>query len=252
MERNNATLHLARIDEAVAARDLQAVRWLLGETQALDHASGRAYGTDSLVETFRWIIERFAGLAYGNEPLAVLGPSLALARWRESGSEVAGDDLPIGPFELEGTVLVEADSGARSTRVEIYGADHLGDAVARLYERHAEILPEGPERDRAAATARSVAALMAPPDRWSFASDAEAKDHRTVGFGSLHGADAVVRAIRALSQLTDDWDFRINDVLDLRSDRSSCAGRTRAPTAPAAAPSSGFSACSGSSGPTAS
>ena len=32
-------------------------------------------------------------------------------------------------------------------------------AIARLYERYAEILPEGSERARAAATARSVAAM---------------------------------------------------------------------------------------------
>src|SRR4029453_17413965 len=164
-------LHLARIDEAVAARDLQAVRWLLGETQALDHVSGRWYGTDSLLENFRWTIERSAGLAFSNEPIAVLGPSLALARWRESGTKVAGDDLPIGPFELEGTVLVEADSEARSTHVEIFSAHHLGNAVARLYGRHAELLPEGPERDRAAATARSIAALedSVDVDRWATA-----------------------------------------------------------------------------------
>src|SRR5262249_7712180 len=141
VQANHATLHLARIDEAVAARDLQAVRWLLGNTKPLDHVSGRSYGTDSLVEAFRWMIERSTGLAYGNEPIAVLGPSLALARWRESSSGVAGDDLPIGPFELEGTVLVEADSEARSTHVEIFAAERLGDAVARLYERYAELLP---------------------------------------------------------------------------------------------------------------
>ena len=59
---------------------------------------------------------------------------------------------------------------SRSTRrgdnggSEIFAADRLGDAVARLYERYAELLPDGPARARAAATARSVAAVVAPVD----------------------------------------------------------------------------------------
>ena len=36
--------------------------------------------------------------------------------------------------------------------------EHLGDAIVRLYERYAELLPDGPEQARAAATAHSVAA----------------------------------------------------------------------------------------------
>src|SRR5439155_9022655 len=94
----------------------------------------------------------------------------------------------------------------------------LGDAVALLYERYADLLPDGPARARAAATARSVAALLGPPDRWPFAPDAEATDHRTVGFGSLRGGDAVLEAIRALLQLSDEFVTRIDDVLALRSD----------------------------------
>src|SRR5262249_17390402 len=89
-------------------------------------------------------------------------------------------------------------------------------AVARLYERYAELLPDGPERARAAATARSVAVLPTP-DRWAFAPDAEATDHRTVGFGSLRGADAIGRAIGALLELTADFSTRIGDVLASRS-----------------------------------
>src|SRR5207248_617818 len=76
----------------------------------------------------------------------------------------------------------------------------------------------GTARARAAATARSVVALLGPPDRWPFAPDAEATDHRTVGFGSLRGGDAVLEAIRALLQLSDEFVTRIDDVLALRSD----------------------------------
>src|SRR5206468_10360562 len=46
----------------------------------------------------------------------------------------------------------------------------------------------------------------------------EATDHRTVGFGSLRGGDAVLEAIRALLQLSDDFTSRMDDVLALQSD----------------------------------
>src|SRR5262249_24035429 len=51
-----------------------------------------------------------------------------------------------------------------------------------------------------------------------FAADAEAIDHRTVGFGTARGRDAVLRAAGALMQLTDDFAVRTDDVVALRSD----------------------------------
>src|SRR5439155_1309908 len=96
--------------------------------------------------------------------------------------------------------------------------DRLGNAIARLYERHADILPGGPERARAAATARAVLVLPGPPDRWPFAPGIEFVDHRTVGLGSVHGAEAVRRGVRALLDLTDDFATRVDDILALRSD----------------------------------
>src|SRR5206468_11633692 len=57
-------------------------------------------------------------------------------------------------------------------------------------------------------------------DRWAtaFAPAIEFADPRTVGLGSVHGAEASLRAMRALAELTDDWAARIDDVLGLRSD----------------------------------
>ncbi|MGH9670631.1 MAG: hypothetical protein ACRD3A_11035, partial [Terriglobales bacterium] len=60
-------------------------------------------------------------------------------------------------------ILIEADAQGRHRRQEAFAADRLGDAVARLYERYADLLPDGPARARAAATARSVAAPMVEP-----------------------------------------------------------------------------------------
>ncbi len=216
---NYATLHLKRLDAAVAARDFQTVTWLLSESGAIDHASGRSLSVDEHHELFRWNVERFAGRALRNETIAALGPSLALARWREAGASLVGEDLPLGPFESEGWVLIDADSDARSTHVESFAPDKLGDAIVRLYERYAELQPEGPERTRAAATARSVATLAREPaHRWPFAPGVEASDQRIVGFGFLRGAESVVRATRAFFELTDLFEWRTDDVLGLRSD----------------------------------
>jgi hypothetical protein len=163
------------------------------------------------------------------ETLATLGDSLALCCESTSGSRFVGRTFDVGAFEKTEIALIEVDAhGGRQRRRVLFAPSRLGDALVRLYERYAELLPDGPERDRAAATARSVAALLGPaadrdarlwePSRSLFAPDVEATDHRTVGFGSLRGVDAVVRALRALRQLSDDFDDRFDDVLDLRSD----------------------------------
>ena len=55
----------------------------------------------------------------------------------------------------------------------------------RLYERYADLLPEGPERTRAGATARSAAALVGSVDldryATAFAPAIEVVDHRLLG-----------------------------------------------------------------------
>src|SRR5439155_671414 len=123
--------------------------------------------------------------------------------------------------------LIEVEAQGRWRWAEIFAADRLGDAVVRLYERYADLLPDGPARDRAAATARSVAALplvgahdLDRLDRsaWVFAPAIEYVDHRTVGMGSVHGAEAVERAVRALLELMEDSATRLDDILALRSD----------------------------------
>src|SRR5438094_2864931 len=153
-----------------------------------------------------------------HEPLATLGGSLALCRASTSASGFAGAKFDVGAYQREEIVLIEVDAQGRRRRGEIFAVDRLGNAIARLYERHADILPGGPERARAAATARAVLALPGPPDRWPFAPGIEFVDHRTVGLGSVHGAEAVRRGVRALLDLTDDFATRVDDILALRSD----------------------------------
>ena len=138
-----------------------------------------------------------------------------------AASGISSGRFDVGAYETEQIVLIEADARGQRRRAEFFADDRLSDAVARLYERHADLLPDGPARERAAATARSVATMMGPADldRWAtaFAPSIEWADHRTVGLGSVHGAEAVVRGIRALIELSEEFAARVDDILALRS-----------------------------------
>jgi class 3 adenylate cyclase len=215
---NAATADAARLDEVIAARDADALPTLYAdEVECVDHVTGSTWDRQGALFSLRSLL-RAGDPTSQHEPLATLGDSVALCRWSTSGSGFAGGTFDVGAYEREEIALIEVDAQGRRRRLELFAADRLGDAVARLYERYAELRPEGPERARVAATARSVSALLGPPDRWPFAPDVETTDHRTVGFGSLHGAEAVLGAIRALIQLSADCVYRIDDVVELRSD----------------------------------
>src|SRR4029077_6007947 len=85
---------------------------------------------------------------------------------------------------------------------ERFAGDRLGDAIVRLYERHAEQISGDLERTRAAAIARSVATVLASLDADSIAStlalDVRYADHRALGWGAAHGVVAFMRALRTL------------------------------------------------------
>src|SRR5262249_17847217 len=152
------------------------------------------------------------------EPLATLGESLALSRQTASSSGVARGQFDVGAYERPQAVLIEVDRDGRRRRTEAFAVDRLGGAVARLYERYAEILPDGPARDRAAATARSVAAVLnrlRDPDAYAavLAPDVEFLDHQPVGLPPGRGAKAFLRGLRTLIELTDDTTLRVDAVL---------------------------------------
>src|SRR5262249_56425192 len=82
------------------------------------------------------------------EGLATLGESLALGRQSVWASGAPGRTWDVGPLESESVQLIEVDGEGRRARSEIFAPDRLGDAVARLYERYAALLPEGAARGR--------------------------------------------------------------------------------------------------------
>jgi len=221
---NAATASAASLDAAIAAKDTEAVESLFADrVEELHHPTGAAYDRRGVLAGLRsW--HKVKDLAVRHEPLATLGDTLALCRLLTSASAFSGARFDVGACEKEEILLAEVDAHGRRTRGEIFAADRLGVAVLRIYERYAELLPEGPSRDRATATARSVAALpLAGPfdiDRYAsaFAPGIEAVDLRTVGFGSLQGAAAVLQSLHAFRDLVESPVGNVDDILALSSD----------------------------------
>jgi hypothetical protein len=132
------------------------------------------------------------------------------------------------------------DASGRRRHVEFLAPNRLGDAVARLYERYAELLPENAGRARAEATARSVAAILGPFDleRYAGAIDSEVEfvDHRRMGFPSGRGAAELLRSVGSLLETGENVTTHVDDVLGLRADallvRWTTSGRDRSDGGP--------------------
>ncbi|MCI0347448.1 MAG: hypothetical protein L0221_18725 [Chloroflexi bacterium] len=186
-----------------------------------DHTTGVVYDRQGALGSWRALLKAEHPTVV-EEPLATLGDSLALCRESISASGFAGVTFDVGPYKKQEVDLVEVDALGRRRRTEIFAADRLGDAVARLYERYADLLPDGPERVRATATARSVAALLGPVDVERFAPAlgpaVEVVDHRHVGLPPSRGREAYLRSTRSLLEVAADVASRLDDVICLRSD----------------------------------
>src|SRR5262249_1030401 len=126
--------------------------------------------------------------------------------------------LSVGPSDMNSFVLFEVDASGRRTHTEFFATDRLAEAIVRLYERHAEHLPEVSERAGAAATARTLATLLAA--RLDVAAltpqlepDLVYVDHRQLGFGTLTGAAAVIEMLLSLFEAVDDSVLLVEEVL---------------------------------------
>ncbi len=221
---NSAVALGERFRAAALARDMDAIAaFCADDIQVHHHPTGALIDREAGLNRFRMLCQA-EGLAFSWETLATLGDSLELAHDVTSFDHLDQDDLSFGASSSSYLNLRETNARGQCTRVDVFADDHLGDAVARLYERYAELLPDGPERERASATARSVSAMpLAGPidiDRWAsvFAPDIEAVDPRTVGFGSLRGAETFLHTARAFRELVEDPEGHVEDVLDLRSE----------------------------------
>jgi hypothetical protein len=212
---------MAAVVAAVAARDLDGVTaQLADEFEAVHHPTGATLDLDQTATTFRTILA-VSDFHYECEPIAALGDSLALGRQlNRGGGGYLG--LDVGEAELLQYMLVETRPDGKARRGEVFADDRLGDAIARLYERHAELHPEGPERARAAAAARSMAPWTGPLDfdrcSASIAPDVEVVDRRILGTFSGSGGDVFRRGFRGFFDVAGDTSLRVDEVLALECD----------------------------------
>jgi len=214
-----ATGAIERFGAAVAARDLDALADLLcDDVESVHHGTGLTYGRKGFLTTWRSMF-RAEKMTRRQETLASLGDALVLGRHTIQLEGFREAHLAaLGPVEVGEVVLFEVDDHGRARRIDMFPAEKLGDAVARLYRRHTERLPEGPERARAAATAASFAVFQdANPDPeqvvGALAPDFESVDHRHLSSWSLRGGDAYLAHLRALREVADDIEFRHLDLL---------------------------------------
>jgi class 3 adenylate cyclase len=230
---NAASRSLERFRAALETRDGDTVATTFDESvEVVHHPTAAVYGRRELLTTWRSILKA-AHLEFRGETLATLGDALALDRHTivvEGFTEPHLAD--VGRMEHEEIAVIETDDAGRWLRVELFAAEHLDDAMIRLYEIHAARLPEGPARDRGTAAARARAthwrSAATDPDRFitSLAPAIVAVDHRTVGFGNLSGAEAVCAAVRTILDLSYDVTWRIDDILAL-SDHASLPRATQ-------------------------
>src|SRR5262245_27937191 len=190
---NAATASAVAFSAAVARRDFDAIAARIADPSAVvDHTTGTAYDREGLLTTWRSLLATRDG-TQRIEPLATIGDSLVLYREWVSASGFTGRNFDVGPYDIDHVILLEVDGEGRRRQTELFAHNRLGDAMVRMYERHADVLPDGPERIRAAATARSAAALVGPFEaaRWApaLAPDLEFADHRHVSFESGRGAE---------------------------------------------------------------
>src|SRR5262249_6402199 len=146
---NAATVTGAGLDAAVAGRDVDALPALFAdEVKVVDHTTGVTYGRQGLLASYRALIGA-RDPRVPCEALASLGDCLALCRLSVSASGTAGRTIDVGAYEKDEVLLAEVDAEGRYRSSEVFASSHLGDAIVRLYERYAELLPDGPARARA-------------------------------------------------------------------------------------------------------
>ncbi|HVN84362.1 MAG TPA: nuclear transport factor 2 family protein [Candidatus Binatia bacterium] len=220
---NAATAMNVRFLAALAARDFDALAAEFHEQhREIDHPTGSTYGRDAAIASVQRLF-RSRDPHYEVEPIATLGERLLLFRRRTRASGDTRGRYDVGPYENEAFQLFEVDASGLCRNAEVFAVDHLGDAVTRLYERYAELLPEGAERARAAATARSVQ-VVAPGsidlDGYTevFRSDVAIVDHRVLGLGSSIGPQMLFRSMAAAREVGDQLMSRPQDVLALTHD----------------------------------
>ena len=124
---NMATAVGVRFDQAVAARDAEALADLLSERlEFVHHPTAATYGRRGMLTTWRSLF-RAERLARQGQSLATLGDSLLLGRHVINAEGFAEGHLnAVGPIELEEIGLWEVDACGRALHMEVFAPDRLG------------------------------------------------------------------------------------------------------------------------------
>lgn len=217
---NAATRLCTVFASAIAARDVEMLLGLLADDfEFEDRPTGTRYGRREFETTWRSILAA-EHIDYEPQILGSLGESIALYRHVFVVDGFRGSTFrDAGRSEYDDIAVVEADTGGKCKRMEVFGAARLGEAVACIYERHALGFPPGSERDRSMACARVFRAHEGPivPERIRAALDPAHRcvDHRVFGTWNTQNADELVNHYRAKLELAPDFSGRVEDVLAL-------------------------------------
>ncbi|HEY2775371.1 MAG TPA: adenylate/guanylate cyclase domain-containing protein [Candidatus Binatia bacterium] len=216
--RNFAVQNRDRIASAIAAADVQALDTVYrSDVEVIDHLHARSYGYDGVRELMRLRIVESETATLPYEPLATLGESLLVCRVRSTSTGSTVGTATIGATDVPYIEVINADEAGRARRIYIFGEDKLGEAIVCLYERYAELQPDGPARNRAAQVARSVAAYDGPfnPDRLASELSPGFRfiDHRPLATWSARDPNEFVKHWRLQRDLAPDVAQRFEDVL---------------------------------------
>jgi class 3 adenylate cyclase/tetratricopeptide (TPR) repeat protein len=219
---NAASAGTARIEAAFVAGDTAAFEAEFDASlEVVAHPTGATYGRAGHLDSMRRLA-RVSDPELHFETLATLGDALVLSQLRIAASGVSGARYDVGPYERIELVLTEVADGGRAVRVEMFAVGHFGGAIVRLYERYAELLPEGPERTRAAGVARSIRVYDGPVDpdhlATALAPSCRIVDHRVLRTWSARDAGEHVTHWRLQRDLAPDFAHRFEDVLACEAD----------------------------------
>jgi hypothetical protein len=215
---NAATQVVERFIDAWAARDWdRMVATFAPGFRNLDHRTLMHLDSDlamhlaSVRTIWEWESARFR-----SDALATRGQRLLLAR-----ASFEGTDGSVGPSEIEWLMVTEVDERGDRLAMVMFDPADFDAAYAELDERyaagegsvHGHVVTAHPFR-QAFATRDwdALAALLAP--------DLVVRDHRLLGWETLHGPAAYIQALKLLVDLAPDVRLRIDHVVAMSKDRA--------------------------------
>jgi ketosteroid isomerase-like protein len=220
---NAVTKSIARFEVKLAARDFRALPTFFDDAfEEEDHQIGATLSVKAVVASIERLL-RDHDPQLQMEPIATLGDAHCLCLRRVSSSGTRGGRFDVGAYESEAIHLFEGNADGLWLGSEVFALDRINEGIARLYERYAESLPEGPDRDRAAAILRGVRAWTGSIDLIEHAATIEPAaqliDHRVLSTWASRDAAELLEHMRLqVEELAPDFRPRVEDVIAIEPD----------------------------------